>query len=152
MAYTETLVLLETARNWPLAEIFMLAFGTTEFAAVESSVSVPPAPMLKVLIWPLLEAIRKRPSGVALREIPEHASSVSPEANGDPVAAVSAPLAGSIWKALMLWSPPLETNSRLFPALRARRFTEEQAAFAPRPPVAVGEPARAVSVPSTATE
>src|SRR5690348_6456992 len=152
MEKTETLAPFETARSCPLAEIFMLAFGTTGFAAVESDVSTPPAPMLKVLIWPLLEAIRKRPSGVALREIPEHESSVKPEANGKPAATVNAPLVGSIAKALMVWSPPLETNSRLLPALRARRFTEEQAAFAPRPPVATGEPARAVSVPSTATE
>jgi hypothetical protein len=102
MAYTETLVLLETARNCPLAEIFMLAFGVTEFAAVETALRVPPTPMLKVVIWPLLDAMRKRPSGVALREIPEHASSVSPEAKGEPAAGVNAPLVGSIWKALMV--------------------------------------------------
>src|SRR6476469_11278038 len=103
----------------------MPAFGAAGFTAVESEVRVPPTPMLNVLIWPLLEAIRKRPSGVALREIPEQASSVSPEANGEPAAAVNAPLVGSIVNALMVWSPPLETNSRLLPALRARRFTEE---------------------------
>src|SRR5690242_19003533 len=50
MVYTETVVSLETARNCPLAEIFMLAFGATELAAVESALSTPPAPMLKVLI------------------------------------------------------------------------------------------------------
>src|SRR6185437_3661185 len=58
MVYTETLVPFETARNCPLAEIFMLAFGATELAAVETDVRTPPAPMLKVLIWPLLDAIR----------------------------------------------------------------------------------------------
>ncbi len=152
MEKTEALAPFETARNWPLAEIFMLAFGVTGFAAVKSELNTPPAPILKVAIWPLLEAIRKRPSGVALREIPEHASSVSPEAKGEPAVAVNAPLAGLIWNALIVLSPPFETNNRLFPALRARRFTEEQAALAPRPPVATGEPASAVSVPSTATE
>src|SRR5436309_14721389 len=102
MENPETLAPFGTARSCPLAEIFMLAFGTTGFAAVEREVSTPPAPMLKVVIWPLLEAIRKRPSGVALREIPEHASSVRLEANGEPAADVNAPLAGSIWNALMV--------------------------------------------------
>src|SRR5262245_46968171 len=103
----------------------MLAFGVTEFAAVESAASVPPTPMVKVLIWPLLDAMRKRPSGDAASEMPLHASSVRPEANGEPAAAVRAPLAGSIWNALIVWSPPLETNNRLLPALRTRRSTEE---------------------------
>src|SRR6185312_13281865 len=58
MVYTETLVPLETARNCPLAEIFMLAFGATELAVVETAVSTPPTPMLNVLICPLLDAIR----------------------------------------------------------------------------------------------
>src|SRR5690349_6706032 len=129
----------------------MLAFGTTELAAEATAVSTPPAPMLNVLIWPLLEAIRNWPSGVAASEMPLQASSVRPEATGVP-AAVRAPLVGSMENALMVWSPPLETNNRLSPALRARRFTEEQAALAPSPPVGTGEPARAVSVPSTATE
>src|SRR6476646_5199004 len=102
MENTDTLVPFDTARNCPLAEIFMPAFGEAGFTAVESEVRVPPTPMLNVLIWPLLEAIRKRPSGVALREIPEQASSVSPEANGEPAAAVNAPLVGSIWNALMV--------------------------------------------------
>src|SRR5215472_3717476 len=127
----------------------MLAFGTTEFVAVKRGVSAPPTPIAKVLIWPLLDAMRKRPSGDAASEIPLHASRVSPDAKGDPAEAVSAPLAGSIWKALIVWSPPLETNSRLL--LKTRRLTEEHAAFAPRPPVAAGELASSVSEPSAAT-
>src|SRR5258707_1281121 len=73
--------------------------------------------------------------------------------NGLPATDESTPFApivhASAKAAVALASAP---NSKLLPVLKARRFTEEQAAFAPRPPVATGEPARAASVPSTATE
>src|SRR6185437_13216581 len=101
MLYTDTLVPFETARNCPLAEIFMLEFGVAGLAAVETAVSTPPAPMLNVLIWPLLEAIRNCPFGVEASEIPLQASSVRPEATGVP-AAVRAPLVGSMEKALIV--------------------------------------------------
>src|SRR5579859_3299827 len=90
----ETLVSFETARNCPLGEITMLAFGEQQFVVVPRSESAPPAPMAKVWIWPLLEAIRNLPSGVGAREIPWQLSRVRLLGTGDPAARVNWPLLG----------------------------------------------------------
>src|SRR5437660_11822086 len=84
----ETLVSLETAMNSPLGEITMLAFGEQQFAVVPSNDSAPFAAMANVWIWPLLEAMRNFPSGVAASEMPWQVSSVSPLGNGEPATAV----------------------------------------------------------------
>src|SRR6185369_499927 len=93
------------------------------------------AATLKVLIVPLLDAIRKWPSGVAASEMPAQLSSVRPVANGEPATAVSAPVAGAMRKTLMLWSPLLETNRRLLARLVVMRSIPAQATVAPTPPV-----------------
>src|SRR5437660_8744744 len=58
MVNMETPLVSASARNWPLAEIFMLSRGVQQLVAVKIWVSAPVAAMLQVLIWPLLEAIR----------------------------------------------------------------------------------------------
>src|SRR6476646_8191044 len=103
--------------------------------AVEDKVSAPVAPMLKVLIWPLLEAIRKCPSGVAASEMPEQLSNVSPLAKGDPATAVRAPVAGLMRNTLIVWLPPLETKRRLLARLAVMRSMPGHATVAPAPPV-----------------
>ncbi|HEY2231874.1 MAG TPA: hypothetical protein VGK01_00210, partial [Candidatus Angelobacter sp.] len=62
----------------------MPTIGAGNKEAVEDKVSAPVGATLKVLIWPLLDAIRKWPSGVVASEIPAQLSSVSPLAKGDP--------------------------------------------------------------------
>src|SRR5260221_14522759 len=107
----------------------MLALGEQQFVVIvgfpvtgfNSGVTAPPAPMVKVSIWPLLEANRKLPSGVAASEIPWQVSSVSTVATGDPTR-VSMPVAGLIWNEVMDRSPVLATKSRLFIGLRVIRL------------------------------
>src|SRR5436309_13851462 len=103
----------------------MLALGEQQFAVIEfgnTGLSVPPALMVKVSIWPLLDAIRKLPSGVAASEIPWQPSSVSTVAKGDPATRVSMPVAGLIWNEVMVRSPVLATKSRLLTGLRVIRL------------------------------
>src|SRR5690349_20100610 len=100
----------------------MLALGEQQLAVVELEVRVPPAPMAKVWIWPLLEAIRMLPSGVAASEIPWHESDVSDVGNGEPATSVSTPVAGLIWNEEIVRLPVLATNSRLFTGLRTIRL------------------------------
>ena len=84
MVNTETAFWVETARNWPFPEIFILAAGVGRLATLETRLRDPLSATLNVLIVPLLEAIRKLPLGVAASEMPAQLSSVSPLANGDP--------------------------------------------------------------------
>ena len=102
MVKTETDVWCETARKRPSPEIFIPTMGEGNKDAVEDKVSAPVAPTLKVLIWPLLDAIRKCPSGVAASEMPEQLSNVSPLAKGDPATAVRAPVAGLMRNTLIV--------------------------------------------------
>src|SRR3954465_7478576 len=102
----------------------MLALGEQQFGVrgFTNGVSVPPALMVKVSIWPLLEANRKLPSGVAASEMPWHESSVSNVGNGEPATRVRMPVAGLIENEVMLRSPVLATNSRLLIGLRVIRL------------------------------
>jgi hypothetical protein len=98
--------------------VVIVGFPVTGF---NSGVTAPPAPMVKVSIWPLLDANRKLPSGVAASDMPWQPSSVSTVATGDPTR-VSMPLAGLIENEVMVRSPVLATNSRLLIGLRVIRF------------------------------
>ena len=86
----------------PSPEIFMPTMGVGNKEAVEERLSEPFAATLKVLIWPLLDAIRKWPSGVAASEMPAQLSSVRPLEKGDPAIAVRAPVAGVMRKTLIV--------------------------------------------------
>ena len=66
----------------------MPTMGVGNKEAVEDKLNAPFTATLKVLIWPLLDAIRKWPSGVAASEMPEQLSKVRPLAKGDPATAV----------------------------------------------------------------
>ena len=80
----------------------MLALGEQQFVVIVAlsvtglinGVTAPPAPMVKVSIWPLLEANRKLPSGVAASEMPWQLSSVSYCGNWRAPTRVSTPVAG----------------------------------------------------------
>ena len=113
----------------------MPTMGDGNKEAVEDKVRAPVGATLKVLIWPLLDAIRKWPSGVAAREMPEQLSKVSPLAKGDPATAVRAPVAGVMRNTLIVWLPPLETNRRLLARLAVIRSIPAHATVAPVPPV-----------------
>jgi hypothetical protein len=97
--------------------------GVQQFEVEAKGVNAPPAPTLNVLIWPLLEANRNAPSGVIAREMPWHPSRVSPLAKGDPGAKVKTPVAGLIWKTLMVWFPVLATNIKFVALLIVIRFS-----------------------------
>jgi hypothetical protein len=103
----------------------MPALGEQQFGVrgVANGVSVPPALMVKVSIWPLLEANRKLPSGVAASETPWHESYVSSVGNGEPATRVSIPVAGLIWNEVIVRSPVLATNTRLLIWLRVIRLS-----------------------------
>src|SRR6478672_10002712 len=97
----------------------MLALGEQQFGVrVGNGASVPPAPIVKVWIWPLLEAIRKLPSGVAASDMPWQLSRVSAVGKGEPATRVSMPVAGLIWNDVMVRSPVLATKSTLLIRLR----------------------------------
>src|SRR5882757_6828320 len=102
----------------------MPALGEQQFRVIGlgNGLSVPPAPMVKVSIWPLLDAIRKLPSGVAASEIPWQVSNVRVVAKGEPATRVRMPVAGLIWNEVMVRSPVLATNSRLLIGLRVIRL------------------------------
>jgi hypothetical protein len=87
----------------------MPIMGEQQLAVLAAGLRDPSAAIAKVLIAPLLEAMRKRPSGVAAREMPWQESRVSPLANGEPATAVKAPEAALIFIAVIVWSPLLET-------------------------------------------
>src|SRR6185312_11196750 len=92
MVNRETEFASATARKEPFAEIFMLSMGVQHAVVVEDRLSVPVGETAKVLIWPLLDAIRNFPSGVAASDIPWQLSSDSPLANGEPATSVRAPV------------------------------------------------------------
>jgi hypothetical protein len=94
MLNTETDAWWETARNRPSPDIFMPTMGEGNKEAVEDRLNEPFTAMLKVLIWPLLDAIKNRPSGVAASEMPAQLSRVSPLGKGDPATAANTPVAG----------------------------------------------------------
>src|SRR4051812_29900544 len=109
--------------------MIMPAFGEQQFVVIVgfpvtglmSGAIVPPAPIVKVSIWPLLDAKRKLPSGVAASEIPWQVSSVSIVATGDPTR-VSTPVDGLIVNEVILLSPVLATNNKLLIGLSVIRL------------------------------
>src|SRR5580765_1906922 len=130
----------------------MPAIGVGELVAVETRLSAPFAATLNVLIWPLLEAIRKLPLGVAAREMPAQLSRVRPLENGEPGAGVKVPVKGAICITLIDWSPALATKRRFFPGPIVIRSMPAQATLAPVPPVENGEPGTGVRTPAWSTE
>src|SRR5947209_16519027 len=123
MVNMETPLESANARNWPFTEIFMLSRGVQHVAVVNrgAAVSAPVAVMPNVMICPLLEAIRKLPSGVAATDMPWQLSKVSPVANGDPATSVNAPFAGLMVKELIVMLPVLATKRRLLCSRRVLR-------------------------------
>src|ERR1051326_5816349 len=135
MVYIETLDSLLKASKFPCEEIFMPTVGEQQLFVCGPGIRMPLAATVKLWMMPLLEAIKRAPSGVTASETPWQLSSVSPLGNGDPGAAVNAPLVESIWKALIVWSPLLETNRRLFAALVTILSSPWQVVVDPAPPV-----------------
>src|SRR5438309_7775416 len=99
----------------------MPTIGAGNKDAVEVRLNAPLPATLKGLIWTLLDASRKWPSGVVASEIPAQLSSVRPLAKGDPATAANAPVAGVMRNTLIVWSPPFETKSRLLARLAVMR-------------------------------
>src|SRR5512135_2959147 len=101
----------------------MPTMGVGRPATEEAGVSTPVGATLKVAMTPLLEAMRKFPSGVAARDMPAQLSSVSPLAKGEPATAARAPVVGLIVITLIDWSPELATKRRFLAALTVIRST-----------------------------
>src|ERR1700686_1003947 len=129
----------------------MPAIGVGKVAEVAIKLRCPPAATAKVLIWPLLDAIRKLPFGVAASDMPWQLSSVSPLAKGEPAIGVKEPEAGAICSTLIVWSPLLATNIKFLAPLTVIRSTAEHDTLAPTPPEEKGDPGTAVSNPPVST-
>jgi hypothetical protein len=130
----------------------MLEVGDEAFAAVADRLRLPSAAIAKLLICPLLDAIRKAPSGVTANDMPWQLSSVKPLGNGDPGTGVKTPVVGAIENALIVRSRELLTYSRFFVPLTTMRSSAGHEEVAPLPPVRNGDPGTAINVPAAVTE